>query len=281
MKEDAPLPQEKRPGFFKRLCRVFLQEPTNQEQLVEVLYDAEQRNVLDAESLDMIEGVLDVSEIKVDDVMIPRSQMMVVQENASIKSILPVILESAHSRYPVMDQDFEKVVGILIVKDLLQYGFSDQPKELYVKNVMRPAMMVPESQRLDSLLRDFRAGRAHMGIVLDEYGNVSGLVTIEDILEQIVGEIEDEHDIQEDQPDIVKQAPHQYLVQAAITIEDFNAYFHSTLEHPGFNTIGGLVMNRFGHVPKKGETIMIHGFQFTVHQADARRVISVRVKALE
>ncbi len=280
MKDNVPRSDEELPNWFERLSRVLLREPKTHAQLVEVLHDAEQRNVLDADSLDMIEGVLDVSAIKVDDIMIPRSQMIVLKEDALVKDVLPSIIESAHSRYPVIDDNFEKVVGVLIVKDLLQYGFSDKYKNLRVKDVLRSVMFVPESRRLDILLREFRAKHIHMGVVLDEYGNVAGLVTIEDVLEQIVGDIEDEHDVEEDKPEIIEQAENQFLVQAQITTDDFNEYFDSDLDHPEFNTVGGVVTNQCGHMPKSGEVVLTDGFQFTVHEAGARRVKSLRVKRL-
>jgi magnesium and cobalt transporter len=217
----------------------------------------------------MIEGVLQVSELRVRDISIPRSQMVVVPQDAEIEAIVPLVAESAHSRYPVIAEDRTEVVGILLVKDLLLHSLKD--RSALVRDVMRPALFVPESKRLNILLLEFRATRSHMAIVVDEYGAAAGLVTIEDVLEQIVGDIEDEHDFGEEEF-IFRKSDHEYTLKALMPIEDFNDYFEADFKDDEFDTLGGLLVHQLGHVPKRGEKVSLNRFNFTVLRTDSRRI---------
>ncbi|MFV1997088.1 MAG: HlyC/CorC family transporter [Acidiferrobacterales bacterium] len=265
--------QASSPSFLNRLSQALLRKPSSRMELVLVLRDAQQRDLLDRDSLDMIEGVLQVSEMQVRDIMIPRAQMHVVDRNQTPDEFLSLVIEEAHSRYPMIDGDKDKVVGILLAKDLLQY-FNSRKKEaeLDLDDILRPAVFVPESKRLDVLLRDFRANRNHMAIVVDEYGGVSGLVTIEDVLEQIVGEIEDEHDIEDDDMLILTRGEGRYVVKALLPLEDFNAHFGTTYKFDNIDTVGGLVLTTLEHVPKRDETVELDGLHVRVLRSDSRRV---------
>lgn len=258
-------------SWLERLSDALLREPTNREQLVELLRDAEQRDLIDPEALAMIEGVLQVSEMQVREVMIPRPQMVVVQQDQSIEEFLPIIIESAHSRFPVIGDNKDEVVGILLAKDLLTYHNNHQHEKFNIRDVLRSAVFIPESKRLNVLLNEFRSSRNHMAIVVDEYGGVSGLITIEDVLEQIVGEIEDEYDIDED-VFIHRHSDATYTVKALTPIEEFNEYFGLRFVDDEFDTIGGLVMHQFGHLPSRGEEITIENLCFQVLRADNRRL---------
>ncbi len=263
-------------SWLERLSFALLGEPKDREQLVELLRDAQQRELLDPEALTMIEGVLQVAEMQVRDIMVPRAQMAVVERDAVLDNILPVVIESAHSRFPVIGDNRDEVVGILLAKDLLAYYGQDNAKNFNVRDILRPAVFIPESKRLNVLLKEFRASRNHMAIVVDEYGGVAGLVTIEDVLEQIVGEIVDEHDIEEDAY-IKKHNDNVYAVKALAPIEEFNQYFFAEFSDDEFDTIGGLVMNRFGRLPRRGEVISIDRFRFKVLNADSRRIHLLQV----
>ncbi|MDH5547668.1 MAG: CBS domain-containing protein [Gammaproteobacteria bacterium] len=258
--------------WLERLSQAFTNgEPRDRDELTDVIRDAEQKNIIDTDALSMIEGVMQVSDMQVRDVMIPRSQMVVVERDVAPEDFLPTVLESAHSRFPVIGENRDEIVGILLAKDLLAY-FADQQRGRFdIRDVMRPAVFIPESKRLNVLLKDFRSTRNHMAIVVDEFGGVSGLVTIEDVLEQIVGEIEDEYDFDEDTY-IMPHKNNNYSVKALTPIEDFNEYFECSLSDEEFDTIGGLVLNSFGHLPKRGEKTTIGEFEFTVLRADNRRV---------
>lgn len=275
---DDSLEQPKQRTWFERLSNLLIREPQDRDQLVEVLRDAEERDILSAEMLSMIESVLHVSEMQVRDVMVPKSKMIVITENASLEATLPIIIDSAHSRFPVMDETGNDVEGILLAKDLLKYFFN-QSETVDIKNFLRPAVFVPQSKRLDILLREFRINRNHMAIVIDEYGHVAGLVTIEDVLEQIVGDIEDEYDIDED-IEIKQQENGTYTVKASLTIEEFNQYFGTHFSDQEFDTIGGLVLKGFGYMPKRGEKIIIDAYVFKVLHSDSRRIYLLRVKPL-
>lgn len=257
--------------WLERLSFALSGEPKDQEQLVELLRDAQQRDLLDPDALAMIEGVLQVAEMQVRDIMVPRAQMVVVERDAPLGQILPVIIESAHSRFPVIGDNRDEVVGVLLAKDLLVYSGPDGSKNFDVRNILRPVVFIPESKRLNVLLKEFRASRNHMAIVVDEYGGVAGLVTIEDVLEQIVGEIVDEHDVDEDAY-IKKHNDNVCAVKALTPIEEFNHYFLSNFSDEEFDTIGGLVMQRFGRLPRRGEVISIDRFRFKVLNADGRRI---------
>jgi magnesium and cobalt transporter len=262
-------------SWLDRLSHAFLHKPRGREELALLLRDAEQRGLLSVDALAMIEGVLNVSDMQVRDVMVPRSQMVVVRQGESPDEFLPVVLESAHSRFPVIGDARDEVAGILLAKDLLAY-FAIRAKQnddarFSLRDMLRPAVFIPESKRLNVLLKDFRANRNHMAIVVDEYGGVAGLVTIEDVLEQIVGNIEDEHDFDED-VFIVRHSDTKYTVKALTPVDEFNAYFEVSLSDEEFDTIGGLLMHAFGHVPERDESRSLSRFHFKVLRADSRRI---------
>ena len=269
-------------SLLDRLSHALLGEPATRNDLIDVLRDSAKRDLLDRDSLDMIEGVLQVSEMKVRDIMVPRSQMDVVDKNQKPEEYLPLLIESGHSRFPMVDGDKDKIIGILLAKDLLRYLFLDKKKraQFNVHDMLRPAVFVPESKRLNVLLREFRTSRNHMAIVVDEYGGVAGLVTIEDVLEQIVGEIADEYDIEDDVM-IMPRDGGEYVVKALVTLADFNTRLNSQLMHEEIDTVGGLVMNRLGHVPRRGEKIDIDNWRFEVLRADSRRVYLLKVTPVE
>ncbi|MGB5736059.1 MAG: transporter associated domain-containing protein [Thiohalocapsa sp.] len=264
----------------KRVCRLLGAEPQDKDQLVALLRDAEQRTLLDPEALGMIEGVLQVSDLRVDDIMIPRAEMVAIRRDDPLERIIEIAVESSHSRFPVTGEDKAEVLGILLAKDLLAYCAESARRNAFnIRDHVRSAVFVPESKRLNVLLKEFRASRNHMAVVVDEYGSASGLVTIEDVLEQIVGDIEDEHDHDEG-AFIFKRGKGEYTVKARTDVEDFNEYFDCTLEAGEFDTIGGLVVNALGHVPARGEHVDLGGFRFTVTRADSRRVHLLMVKPL-
>ncbi len=267
----SPEPATGKDGFLGKLKKAFAQEPADRIELIETLRESQQRHLLDADALTMIEGVLEVSEMQVRDIMIPRSQMVVVERDASLKEILPVVVKSAHSRFPVIGDGKDEVEGILLAKDLLAYALDGGSKRFNVRDVLRPAAFIPDSKRLNVLLKDFRASRNHMAIVVDEYGGIDGLVTIEDVLEQIVGEIIDEHDVAEDSY-IMKHSDVSFTIKALTPIEEFNDYFGAEFSDEDFDTIGGLMMRTFGHLPKRGEKCEIGRFHFKVLHADSRRI---------
>lgn len=271
-------------SWFERLSQVLLREPQDREQLIELLHDAEHRNLLDAQALTMIEGVLQISEMQVRDIMVPRTQIVAVKEDTELNDFLPTVIESGHSRFPVTGKDQSEVVGILLAKDLLAYHSEQSKKNFSMREILRSAVFVPESKRLDTLLQEFRCNRNHMAIVVDEYGGIAGLITIEDVLEQIVGDIEDEYDI-DDEAFIKKHSETQYTVKALTPIEEFNHYFSSKLDNTEFDTIGGIVMHAFAHLPKRGESITLSNFRFKVLSADSRRIhllrLNLRKKLIE
>jgi magnesium and cobalt transporter len=265
-------------SWLERLGLFLTGEPEDRDDLLVFLHDAQKRHIIDPEALSMIEGVMKFSELRVRDIMIPRIQMVVVPQDADLENIFPLVIESAHSRYPVIREDRTEVVGILLVKDLL--GHSMKNRSLLVEDIMRPAQFVPESKRLNVLLREFRATRSHMAIVVDEYGAAAGLVTIEDVLEQIVGEIEDEHDFGEEEY-IFRKSAQEYTLKALTPIEEFNEYFNSNLDDEEFDTVGGLIVNSLGHLPSRGEKVEIGPFRFVVLHADSRRVHLLKLVLLE
>lgn len=257
--------------WIERITHALSTEPKDIQQLIEVLRDAEQRNLIDTDALRMIEGVLQVSDMRAEDIMIPRSEMVVVEKDASLEEMLPVVTKSAHSRFPIVGESKDEVIGILLAKDLIQFQKADKEDKFSIKEILRPAVFIPESKRLDILLNEFRKNRNHLAIVVDEYGGVSGMVTIEDVLEQIVGDIEDEHDIKADSC-IKKHKANIYSLKGQTTIEEFNEYFKLNFDDEEFDTIGGLVLKGFGHMPKRGETIELGGIPFTVLRANRRRI---------
>ncbi|RPI16975.1 MAG: CBS domain-containing protein [Lysobacterales bacterium] len=271
---------EDRPGaggsWLRRLADSLSGEPRDLEQLADVLADARERGLIDADVLGMLEGVLQVSEIQVRDVMVPRSQMVVVHRDDPPEKILPVVTESGHSRFPVVGEDRDEVVGILLAKDLLRYFAEEQPGQFDIRECLRPAVFIPESKRLNVLLKEFRVSHNHMAIVVDEYGGVSGLLTIEDVLEQIVGEIGDEYDVDEGEG-IRREGDRTYTVPALTRIEDFNATFGTRYSDEECDTIGGLVLHELGRMPRRGEAIEIGGLELKVLRADRRRIETLRV----
>ena len=265
--------------WLKRLTQSFSAEPQDREELLAVLAEARDRGLLDAEAHAMLEGVLEVSQIHVRDIMVPRAQMVFVRRDDPLARILPTVIESGHSRFPVMDADRDDIEGILLAKDLLRLSCGDGRERFHIREFMRPAVFVPESKRLNVLLKEFRLNRNHMAIVVDEYGGVAGLVTIEDVIEQIVGDIDDEFDVEDDQ-NIRKEADRQYAVRGLTRIEEFNEYFGARLsEEEGFDTVAGLIMKQLGRLPRRGEATSIDGFEFRVMRADRRRIDALRVIA--
>ncbi|EXU73567.1 CNNM family magnesium/cobalt transport protein CorC [Erwinia mallotivora] len=267
-------------GFFTLILnQLFHGEPKNRDDLLELIRDSEQKDLIDPDTRDMLEGVMDIAEQRVRDIMIPRSQMITLKRNQTLEECLGTIIESAHSRFPVICEDKDHVEGILMAKDLLPF-MSSGSTPFSIEKVLRPAVVVPESKRVDRMLKEFRSQRYHMAIVIDEFGGVSGLVTIEDILELIVGEIEDEYDDEEDR-DIRQLSRHTYTIRALTPIEDFNDVFGTHFSDEEVDTIGGLVMQAFGHLPARGESIVIDGYQFKVAMSDSRRIIQVHVRIPE
>jgi magnesium and cobalt transporter len=242
------------------------------------LRSAHDRNLLDGEALSMIEGALQVSEMKVRDVMIPRAQMDVIDINETPDRFIPSVIGTGHSRFPVIDRDRDHVIGILLAKDLLRYYAGEE--EFNVRQMLRPALFVPESKRLNVLLHEFRKNRNHMAIVVDEYGGVAGLVTIEDVLEQIVGDIEDEYDFDELEDNVLREKGGRWRVKATTEIADFNQVFGTAFSDEEFDTVGGLVIHRFGRLPKRGESVTIDGLKLSVLRADSRRLYTVQVERL-
>ena len=263
-------------SILNKIIQIFTPEPKNKDELVEVLLDAQDRELINPDTKQMIEGVLDVSDMRVREIMIPRSQMVTIDRNQSLEEFLPIILESGHSRFPVVNEDIDHVDGILLAKDLLAFGFNANDEELSLKDIIRPAIIVPESKKLEPLLKEFRSNRYHMALVVDEYGGVSGVVTIEDILEQIVGEIEDETD-DDIEEDIKHLAGSVYLVRALTELADFNEFFNSDFDLEEADTIGGIVLHEFNHMPQKGEQITLGHFEFKVITADTRRMQMLQV----
>ena len=260
-------------SWLDRISQFFGNEPTNREDLVELMRSARDREVVDSDTLGIVEGALEMADMKVRDVMIPRTQMVVIRSSSEPREFLPTIIDCAHSRFPVIGDDPDEVLGILLAKDLLPLALDPARMDRFnIKDHLRQALIIPESKRLDSLLRDFRISRNHMAIVVNEYGGVAGLVTIEDVLEQIVGEIEDEHDIDEDDYLIKELGDGEFTIKALMPIEDFNEHFHSKLNEEDFDTIGGLVLQRFGRLPARDESVEFGGFRFTVLSADSRTI---------
>jgi magnesium and cobalt transporter len=269
-------------SFLERLSQALLGEPANRTQLIEVLRDAQDRDLIGRDALDMIEGVLATADMQVREIMVPRAQMDVVDFSLGPDAFLPVIIESGHSRFPVIDGDKDRVIGILLAKDLLRYLQLDKKKRarFNLRDMLRPAVFVPEAKRLNVLLREFKASRNHMAIVVDEYGGVSGLVTIEDVIEQIVGEIKDEYDIDAEDITILERGDGEFVVKALTPLDEFNTRFATRLAQGEIDTVGGLVMARFGHVPRRGERLDLDGLRFEVLRADSRRVILLKVTRL-
>jgi magnesium and cobalt transporter len=263
--------------WLKKIAQGFVGEPQDRNELLTVLREAGQRGLVDPDALSMLEGVLEVGDLQVRDIMIPRAQMVFVRRDDPFAKLLPVVVESGHSRFPVMDEDRDDIVGILLAKDLLRLYAQEVRERFDIREFMRPVVFVPESKRLNVLLKEFRGNRNHMALVVDEYGGVSGPVTIEDVIEQIVGEIDDEFDVEDDQ-NIRKEAERQFTVRGVTRIEEFNEYFGAQLsEEEGFDTVAGLLMKQLGRLPRRGESATIDGFEFRVMRADRRRIDALRV----
>ncbi len=264
-----------RPSLLERLSALILREPGDREQLVKLLRSAYSRNLLDADAMSIIEGALTVSEMQVRDIMIPRAQVDFIDINEPVESFIPQVMATAHSRFPVIDQNRDDVIGVLLAKDLLRHYAGEE--EFNVREMLRPAVFVPEAKRLNVLLREFRASRNHMAIVVDEYGGMAGLVTIEDVLEQIVGEIEDEYDFDEASDNILPEQGGRYRVKALTQIGDLNAALGTKFSDETTDTVGGLVIAQLGRLPKRGESLAIEGVRFQVLRADSRRVYTLLV----
>jgi len=279
MSEDQSGNGSGRISWVEKIGKAFSNLPRNREELKELLQELLKEGVLDADALAMMRGALDVSEMQVRDAMIPRSQMVVVPNNGDMQSFLPRIIESGHSRFPVVGEDKDEVIGILLAKDLLPFVASGGDK-FDLSSAVRPAILIPESKRLNMLLRDFRASRNHMAIVVDEYGGVSGLITIEDVLEEIVGDIDDEYDEREESL-VVQLGPHRYQVQALVPIDELNEEIGSDFSDEDYGTIGGLLMAEFGRVPDFDDVMVLDGrWEFRVTRADNRRIIALELNVL-
>jgi magnesium and cobalt transporter len=277
MSDDQP-PSRNAPRkrWVERISQLFSGEPHDLDDLLGVLREARENKLLDTDALSMIEGVLQVSQMRVRDIMIPRVQMVVLPQEAELEAIFPLVIEFCHSRYPVIDGDRSKVVGVLLAKDLLAHVL--QNKAMTVKDLMRPVSVVPESKRLNVLLQELRTNGNHMAIVVDEYGQAAGLVTIEDVLEEIVGEIEDEHDDHDDEGYVFQRNINEYVIKALMPIDEFDTYFSTQLATDEYDTIGGFLVNQLEHMPNKGESLVIDNLRFEVIRADNRRVHLLKLK---
>jgi magnesium and cobalt transporter len=280
MTEDRPSNDSGDKSWIEKITTAFSSEPKTRQELSDVLESARENEVIDDDARGIIEGALQVSNMQTRDIMVPRSQMQFIKADASLEEILPQIIESAHSRYPVIGENPDDILGILLVKDLLPQILTDKDQPFNVTSLLRTSNVVPESKRLNVLLREFRQNRNHMAIVIDEYGGIAGLVTIEDVLEEIVGEIEDETDVETDAY-IRKLGATDYLVKALTPIDDFNEEFGVDLSDDEFDTIGGLILQQFGHLPGRNETAVLENFEFMVVNADQRKIHSLRVRVLD
>lgn len=276
MSDDHPGSEQKSKSWLERIAQIFSDEPTDTKGLLEMLRNAEQDKVLDSDALSIIEGALQVSSMQVREIMIPRSQLVTVSTKLSPREIIEHVAAESHSRYPVVGESIDNVLGILLAKDLLSLMLQDNTDKFSIKDIVRPATFVPESKRLNVLLKEFRETRHHMAIVIDEYGSVCGAVTIEDVLEQIVGEIEDEYDVDDDSY-IKRFDDENHIVKALTPIDEFNEHFNTKFSEQEFSTIGGLVLQRFGYIPERDESISIGAFLFTVLNADSRQIKLLKV----
>jgi magnesium and cobalt transporter len=264
--------------WLRKITRSLGGEAQDRGEVVEYLREAAQREVIEGDALAMLEGVLGVADIQVRDIMVPRAQMTVLNGDADGDTLLKTVVESGHSRFPVMDEDREKIIGVLLAKDLLRLQLATEEAPFDIKEFMRTPVFVPESKRLNVLLREMRRSRVHMAIVADEYGGIAGLVTIEDVIEQIVGEIDDEHDVDED-VNIRKDGERQYIVRGQTPIDEFNEYFQTELSDDEFDTVAGLVMKQLGRLPRRGETLQLADCELKVMRFDRRRIDVLRLTA--
>lgn len=269
----------KKKSLTNKLLDVFKRQPKTREELLSTIRSAEQEKILDSESEGMLEGVLQVSEMQIRDIMIPRSQMIVIEETQTIETVIATVVEAQHSRYPVLDKHQDEIEGILLAKELLRFTTPETQARFSLKSIMQPAMIVPETQHLDKLLSAFKKQRNHMAIVIDEFGHIAGLITMEDVLEQIVGNIEDESDY-EDDDDGIKKYDDYYVVKADVPLEEFDAYFKVSFDQPECESIGGLVIKHLGHIPKRNEEFKYGQFEFKVLHADRRKIRLLQVRDL-
>ncbi|MDO9162251.1 MAG: transporter associated domain-containing protein [Methylococcaceae bacterium] len=277
--EQPPSRHSPQRSWVDKISHLLTGEPQDLEDLLEILREAREKRLLDTDALAMIEGVLQVSQMRVRDIMIPRIQMVVLPRDAELETIMPLVTEFGHSRYPVIDGDRSKVVGILLAKDLLAKVFDS--KTLTVEEIMRPAVIVPESKRLNVLLKELRTNGNHMAVVVDEYGQAAGLVTIEDVLEQIVGDIEDEHDDHEDEGYIFQRSENEFMIKALTPMDEFDEHFGTALATDEYDTIGGFIVSQLEHMPTKGESLVVDNLRFEVIRTDSRRVYLVKLKIIE
>lgn len=262
----------KEPSFLtKWFYGLFKKKEINREALIEIVRKAEQQKLLDHDASIMIEGALHISEMQVRDIMVQRIKMTMIKEDAKPQDILPIVVKTGYSRFPVIDSSTDEITGILLAKDLLNY-FAGTSENFDIKDIMRPAMFIPESKRLNVLLREFRISRNHMAIVINEFSESAGLITIEDVLEEVVGEIEDEHDFYKEEKNIKEHAQNRFIVKAMTSIDDFNNYFNTSIQDDKYDTIGGLIISAFGYLPKRGETIVYQGYNVKILRADKRRI---------
>ncbi len=280
MTEDYP-PSKQAPqkSWVDKISHLLTGEPQDLDDLLEILREAREKRLLDTYALSMIEGAIQVSQMRVRDIMIPRIQMVVIPHDAELETILPLVIEFGHSRFPVIEGDRSKVIGILLAKDLLAKAFEN--KLLKVHEVMRPTCVVPESKRLNVLLKELRTNRNHMAIVVDEYGQAAGLVTIEDILEQIVGEIEDEHDDHEDEGYVFQRNEHEFMIKALMPMDEFDEYFSTNLATDEYDSVGGFIVSQLEHMPKRGESLEVDNLRFEIVRADDRRVYLIKLKKID
>ncbi len=266
-----------RPAWLLRLAEWIKPRPVTRNQVLQELRNARQRGLLEQSAMDTIERVFRVSDMRVRDILIPRSQMVVVERDDEPEAILNVVVESGHSRFPVIDETRDRIIGVMMAKDLLRYYQQDNDEDFDIKDLTRPATFVPESKRLNILLSEFQEQRNHMAIVVDEYAGVAGLITIEDVLEQIVGDISDEHDAEESEQMIVQRDTHDFIIKALCGLDEFNQQFHFPDPVHDIETIGGLVLSQFGRLPERGEAVKISGWTFEVLNADSRRILLLHV----
>ncbi len=263
-------------SWLERISQAFSSEPESVEDVLGILRDAEEHNIIDTDAMSIIEGAMQVIDMRVDEIMIPRSQMVTVKGSQDPGAFLQEIIDSAHSRFPVLGDSQDDVIGVLLAKDLLPLALNNDLNWSRIREILRPSTFVPESKRLNQLLKEFKETRNHMAIVVDEYGGTAGLITIEDVLEQIVGEIEDEHDIDEE-TNIKPHGDGAWAVKAVTSVEDFNEFFETEMDEQEFDTIGGIVLKEFGHLPRRGESISFNGFTFTIANADNRVIRLLQV----
>ncbi|MCG8516538.1 MAG: CBS domain-containing protein [Pseudomonadales bacterium] len=276
MSDDQSSRSQGNKSWLERISQAFSSEPESAEDILEILRDAESQDIIDTDAMSIIEGAMQVIDMRVEEIMIPRSQMVTVKAAQDPKHFLPAIIDSAHSRFPVIGDNQDDVIGVLLAKDLLPLALNNELNWNRIREILRPPTFVPESKRLNQLLKEFKETRNHMAIVVDEYGGTAGLITIEDVLEQIVGEIEDEHDFDEE-THIKARGNGTFAVKAVTPIEDFNEFFKTELDEQEFDTIGGVVLKEFGHLPRRGETISFGGLTFTIANADNRVIRLLQV----